>query len=119
MNAHQTFPPIGSQQAIDALSLDYHREIAGRLLNSPQTIIDRAQNNLKRWMAAHEGTGSVRALEEWQVLLNTKTVQELIEIITDDSDEGQRLRSSTPFTGILSSRERQELRARHEERAFL
>lgn len=99
--------------------LDYHREVASRLLNTPETVIERARNNLKRWMAAHEGTGSARALEEWQALLDTKTVQELIEIIIEDSDEGQRLRSSTPFTGILSAQERQELRAKHEERAFL
>lgn len=119
MNEIKTFPPIGSQQAIDALSLDYHREVAGRLLSAPETVLDRARNNLKRWMTVHEGTGSASALAEWQSLLDTKTVQELIEIIIEDSDEGQRLRSSTPFTGILSSQERQALRAKHEERAFL
>lgn len=119
MSTTKTFPPFGSQQAIDALALDYHCQVAGRLLSSPETVLDRARNNLKRWMTAHEGTGSAGALQEWQSLLDTKTVQELIEIITEDSDEGQRLRSSTPFTGILSPQEREQLRARYEETAFL
>ncbi len=112
-------PPIGSQQEIDELVLEYHRLIAARLQDDPETVIERARNNLKRWMAAHEGTGSAYALEEWQSLLNNKTNQELIQIITEESDNGQRLRSSTPFTGILSAQERNELRAKHEERTFL
>ena len=111
-------PPIGSQQEIDALVLEYHRQVANRLLNSPEAVIERAQSNLERWMAAHEGTGSARTLEEWKSLLTTKTIQELITIMTEDSDEGQRLRSSTPFTGILSPQERQELRDRYEETAI-
>jgi len=112
-------PPTGSQQEIDELVLEYHRQIAARLQTDPEFVIERARNNLKRWMAAHEGTGSAYALEEWQHLLNSKTAQELIRIITEESDQGQRLRSSTPFTGILSIQEREELRAKHEEGTFL
>lgn len=108
--------PIGSHQFIDKLVLAYHREIAARLLASPDEVLSRARNNLKRWLAAHEpGSAEARCLEEWQRLLETKSVDELVAIITEDSDEGQRLRSSTPFTGILSLQERKELRARCEE----
>lgn len=101
--------PLGSHQFPDQLNLAYHREVAVRLLADPQAVIQTALANLQRWRPAHEGTGSEFALEEWRILLETKTVRELVEIITQDSDEGQRLRQSTSFPGILSSEERREI----------
>ncbi|HEY5705879.1 MAG TPA: hypothetical protein VIS96_09930 [Terrimicrobiaceae bacterium] len=41
-------------------------------------------------------------------------MNEVLEILTVDSDEGQRLRQSTPFTGILNQRERLDVFRRHE-----
>jgi hypothetical protein len=111
--------PLGSHQFLDKLALAYHREIAARLLTDSEAVLDRARRNLRRWLAAHEpGSAEARCLEEWQRLLETRSVDELVAIITEDSDEGQRLRSSTPFTGILSLQERKELRARCEEESI-
>jgi hypothetical protein len=101
--------PIGSHQFVDKLALLYHYEIAERLRTDPDFVIEKARRNLDRWRPVHKGTGSELALEEWRNLLNVKPVQELIAVITEDSDEGQRLRSSTPFVGILSAEERKEL----------
>jgi hypothetical protein len=109
---------FGSQQYIDYLTLMYHREIAERLRTDPESVLNRARNNLKRWMSAHEGTSSERALKEWQELIDTLSVPELIAVITEDSDNGQRIRSSTPFMGILSETEIKELRQRCEEEVF-
>lgn len=122
MNTTKTFPPIGSQQEIDELVLEYHRLVAARLVANPQAVIERARGNLKRWLANYErGSGDSRCLEEWEDLIETRSVDDLIAIITQESDEGQRLRSSTPFVGILSEQERKELRerqrAQYEERA--
>lgn len=97
----------------------YHREIAARLLASPAEVIGLARENLNRWLQVHAGTGTVYALKEWQTLLNTKTIPELVAIMTEDSDEGQRLRQSTPFAGVLSDQERKEIMARYEERTFV
>ena len=94
--------PIGSQRFIDLVALDYHRLVAERLQANPDAVLRDARENLQRWMPIHEGTGSALALLEWQQLLDTKTVPELLAIILDDSDEGQRLRSSTPFAGYLT-----------------
>jgi hypothetical protein len=94
----------------------YHLEIAKRLLANPESVLNRARSNIERWRPVHAGTFSAHALEEWRILLNTKSVPELVAIITEDSDEGQRLRQSTPFTGILSEEEREELWRRCEER---
>jgi len=38
----------------------------------------------------------------------------VLGILTEDSDEGQRLRQSSPFSGILSQRERLEVFRRYE-----
>lgn len=115
-------PPIGSQQEIDELVLEYHRLIAARMIANPEAVIERARGNLKRWLANYErGSSDSRCLEEWEDLIETRSVDDLIAIITQESDEGQRLRSSTPFVGILSEQERKELRERqraiYEERA--
>ncbi len=40
----------------------------------------------------------------------------LVEIITDASDDGHRLRSSSPFVGVLSPEERLEILAACEQR---
>jgi len=110
--------PLGSHQFIDQLALAYHREIAARLLASPDEVLDRARSNLKRWMKVHAGTGTVHALEEWQTLINTLLISELVAKMTEDSDEGQRLRQSTPFGGVLSEQERKEIFARCEKGIF-
>lgn len=110
--------PIGSQRFIDLVALDYHRLVAERLRTDPDTVLRDARENLQRWMPIHQGTGSELALLEWQQLLATKTVPELIEIILEDSDEGQRLRSSTPFAGLLSLEESRALWKRHAEASF-
>lgn len=115
----KSFPPIGSHQFLDELALAYHRAIAMRLLASPKEVVELARENLNRWIQIHEGTGTVYALKEWQTLLETKTIAELAAIITEDSDEGQRLRQSTPFAGVLSDQERKEIMSRCEERAFI
>lgn len=105
--------PIGSQRFIDLVALDYHRLVAARLQADPATVLREARENLQRWLPVHKGSGSQLALLEWQQLLETKTVPELIAIITEDSEEGQRLRSSTPFAGYLSDDESLALWRRH------
>jgi hypothetical protein len=110
---------LDSHQFIDFVNLAYHREVAARLLADPEAVLKRARSNLERWLAAYQpGESDARCLEEWQRLLAARTVPELIAIITEDSDEGQRLRSSTPFAGVLSLEERKELRRRCEEMAI-
>ena len=79
---------LGSQQFIDRLNLLCHREIAKRLAREPERVLSIARSNLARWLKAHEGSNTAQALEEWQTLLDSLTVPELIKLITQDSDEG-------------------------------
>ncbi len=111
---------LGSQQFIDRLNLLCHREIAKRLAREPERVLSIARSNLARWLKAHErGSAEARCLEEWEQLLATRAVAQIIAIITQDSDEGQRLRSSTPFAGILTLQERKELREYCAQRAIV
>jgi hypothetical protein len=107
--------PADSHQFLDRLALAYHRVIAERLLASPEAVLSVARDNLRRWIKRHAGTGTVQALEEWQRLIETRPARELAAILTEDSDEGQRLRQSSPFAGVLSEHERKEVFARCEE----
>lgn len=110
--------PLGSHAFLDELALAYHRAVADRLRAEPSTVLEHARRNLHRWMEGDTfGPGELASLEEWQRILDEEDVGRLIEIITDASDEGQRLRSSSPFVGALSPEERLEILAACEQRA--
>jgi hypothetical protein len=101
---------LGSHAFVDAFALHYHRAVAERLRERPERVVNHARQNLRRWMAEDGfGGGERLALEEWQEILDSSSVERLIEIITEESDEGQRLRSSSPFVGVLTPEERLEI----------
>jgi hypothetical protein len=109
--------PLGSHAFLDEFTLAYHRAVVERLRAEPETVMERARRNLNRWTAGDAfGAGERTSLEEWREILGEADVDHLIEIITDTSDEGQRLRSSSPFVGALSPEERLEILAACEQR---
>ncbi len=110
--------PLGSHAFLDDFALAYHRAVADRLHAEPAAVLGHARRNLDRWTEGDAfGPGDLASLEEWRRILDEANVGGLIEIITDASDEGQRLRSSSPFVGILSPEERLEILAACEQRA--
>jgi hypothetical protein len=110
--------PLGSHAFLDDFALAYHRVVAERLRAEPEAVLERARRNLSRWAEGDAfGAGEQASLEEWQGILGEADVDRLIKIMTDTSDEGQRLRSSSPFVGALSPEERLELLAACEQRA--
>ena len=42
---------------------------------------------------------------EWEKILGNYSKQRILNILEDDSEDSIRLRSSSPFTGILSERD--------------
>jgi hypothetical protein len=110
--------PLGSHAFLDEFALAYHRAVAERLRAEPEAVLERARRNLNRWTEGDTfGAGELASLEEWQGILDEADVDRLIEIVTDTSDEGQRLRSSSPFVGALSPEERLEILDACEQRA--
>jgi hypothetical protein len=109
---------LGSHAFLDEFALAYHYAVAERLRAEPETVLERARRNLNRWTEGDAfGAGERASLEEWREILVEPDVDRLIEIMTDTSDEGQRLRSSSPFVGALSPQERLEILAACEQRA--
>ena len=94
---------------IDARSLDMARIVVERIDADPG-LFNVAHENLERWRRLH-GTLS-RANEEWKQLLERPWC-EIREILLEESDEGQRLRSTHPFRGIVTEEERLAIIKRH------
>lgn len=86
---------------IDRRSLAMHRAVAEKLRKDPR-LLEKARSNIRRWR--RQGV-DVRAFKEWEAILD-KGIDEAVRIMCGESEESDRLRHSTPFTGILSPKER-------------
>lgn len=91
----------------DRFSLSLHRRIAKKLHVDPARVLSVANENLDKWLSTKSfATGAERgALLEWKTILERSSPGDIESIITAESDEGQRLRSSSPFVGILNEEE--------------
>ena len=94
---------------LDARSLDMASIVVVRIDAEPG-LIHVAHDNLARWR--RHGGGLSRAHREWVEILE-RPWAEIRKVLLDESDEGQRLRSSSPFAGIVTEDERWEIIARH------
>jgi hypothetical protein len=101
---------LGTHQLLDDIALAYHRAVAVRLRRDPEAALGVARRNLARWLSggAFDGAGAA-ALREWESLLDGSGVGRLIECITAETEEGQRLRSSSPFVGAIPEEARLEI----------
>jgi hypothetical protein len=112
----ETAKPIqfGSQQFIDYFALRYHREVAEHLRSRPQVVISHARRTLAHWRQV--GAPGADADSEWDAILDDYSIEELVALITEDSEEGTRLRTGSPFCGVLSPKRRREILNECEER---
>lgn len=77
------------------------RAIVARIDADPERRgLEHAREVCRRWVAA----GNVPA-REWMPILE-RPWEEIRAVLLDESDEGQRLRQSDPFVGILTPQER-------------
>jgi len=94
---------LQQQNFVDLFNLMLHRAVAEKLRRDEKSVLQIAQDNLNRWLKKNNNF----ALLEWQEILETHAPEEIIKIISQDTDEGQRLRSSSPFAGVLTEAERE------------
>ena len=94
---------------LDARSLDMARIVVARIDADP-SVIQVAQDNLARWSKLHGGLN--RPLLEWVEILK-RPWSEIREILLAETDEGQRLRSTAPFVGIVTEDEGWQIIERH------
>ena len=93
-----------THQEIDRRSLEMVRRIVEKIDADPDRRgLAHAKRVCERWVA--QGILSAR---EWLALLE-KPWEDVRLILLDESDEGQRLRQTDPFCGILTPDERWQI----------
>jgi hypothetical protein len=93
---------------LDARSLAMHCKIARKIARDPE-LLDIAKANLERWSAKSDGP-LPQYVHEWQEIL-VRPWPEVAELITRMSEDATRLRSSSPFAGVLTADERNQIYA--------
>lgn len=92
-----------THQQIDARSLALHREVATKLRRD-RALFERAQATLRRWRTT-VSPSSQPYLIEWERLMD-QGLEATLAVALDDSEHAAALRQSSPFTAVLTPRER-------------
>lgn len=97
---------------IDERSRALHQAIAEKIRHHPQ-LLEVPQQNLDRWMKnASDGIKPIFA--EWKNMIENWPLEKLLAFLVETSERASQFRQSSPFTGILTPRERDEIFARYE-----
>ncbi len=85
-----------------------HCKIVQKMSRDPG-LLEKAKANLRRWSANIDGP-MPSYLKEWQEILE-RPWPAIAEMMTSMSEDATRLRSSSPFAGILNEKERDQIYA--------
>jgi hypothetical protein len=101
-----------TRQQIDQRSLAMAKAIVDRIDHDPQRAgLQKAKATCRRWFQSEPAP----AICEWLEILE-RPWEEIRRVLLDESEEGQRLRQSAPFPGVLTPQERWNIyRSFHEE----
>lgn len=102
---------VRHHQWIDQRSRALHDAVAARLEADPD-LLNVARANLRRWMS----TNPSAPLREWQSLLDTATLPQLLSVLRADDERAAWLRQSSPFAGVLTPAERRVILQRYDPR---
>ena len=91
---------------MDARSLALAQAVAEKIRRDPSRL-QRALENLVRWKKRREIWPA--CLKEWEEILARRSIDEVLAILVEDSEEGRRRRQSSPFTGLLTPAERKAI----------
>ena len=99
----------GGHPEIDRRVLALTRLTVARIDENPE-LVRIGTENIRRW-TRQKGGYLPRCHAEWLELIEGHSWKELREMLLDESDEGQRLRSSHPFKGLVTQEERRRIQA--------
>lgn len=85
-----------------------HFVIAQRLRAGDLSALALARENLSRWQQ-RRGSPSA-ACAEWEQILD-QGIEAVLAVLEGDTEDAIRIRSSSPFAGALTARERWEILA--------
>jgi hypothetical protein len=99
---------------LEEQSLALHREIAQRIRKKPDLLTGVRDRLLKDIGSGRFSISVTQAMQEWQDILNTGSLEQILELLVDPGENARRLRQSTPFAGILTQEERRRILEEHE-----
>ncbi len=103
-----------NHQIVDQRSLELHRLVADKVRLRPD-LMNIALENIKNYFDKPTASFSGKqAYLEWAKIIRRKPFDEVLQILTEDSEEGQRLRQSSPFSGVLTDDERMSIFRKYE-----
>jgi hypothetical protein len=97
---------MNMQKRSDERSIALHKEIVKKLRRNPN-LWDIPKKNIIKWKKMRDGLSP--AFIEWEYILSRNTKEKIFSILEGNSEDSVRLRSSSPFTGILSENERKTI----------
>jgi hypothetical protein len=98
---------MSDHQRIDRQVAAMHKVIADRLRSGDLSPLVRARSNLERWERQYGGELPAAYLE-WVAILDMG-LDRVLQVLEDGEPDAIRIRSSSPFAGVLSPRERWEI----------
>jgi hypothetical protein len=98
---------MSDHQRIDRQVAAMHRVIAERLRSGDVSPLQRARSNLEHWERQFGGTLPAAYLE-WVAILDSD-LERTLRVLEGTDQDAVRIRSSSPFAGVLSPRERWEI----------
>jgi hypothetical protein len=100
-------------EVIDERSIELHGVIARELRANPAKL-DLVVEWIQRFLDDPDrGEDSKDALQEWLQIIR-QGLPTVLGVFADRSDEGQRLRQSTPFAVLMPQDERAQIFAKYE-----
>ena len=85
------------------LSFYLHHAVKNKLLTNPNSVITVARRNLKNWKERY-GYGP-KWMSDWERII-ANGIASIIEVLDGKDEKSVLLRSSSPFAGVLSNKER-------------
>ena len=102
-------------EVIDERSIELHGVIARELRANPEKL-DLVVAWIQRFLDDPEYSDQNKdALAEWMEIIR-EGLPRVLEALADESDEGQRLRQSSPFAVLMPQDERARIFAKYEAR---
>lgn len=89
-------------------SLWLHQAVAGNLVTDPDAVLGRAAENLDRLLVQHQGTMTEVWLTRWREKLR-QGPGAVLKVLTSEDPEAVELRQNSPFAGVLSQPQRQQV----------
>ncbi|MGK5679932.1 helix-turn-helix domain-containing protein [Actinoplanes sp. URMC 104] len=95
--------PVLTRAELEDLWL--HQAIAARLIARPAAVLAAAESNLRRLRRLHPAGQEWEWLDRWEALLEGEPAA-VLDALTSPARHAVKLRSASPFAGVLSERER-------------